>query len=587
MRIWVLATVLVIGCGKAADKPGAASGSGSGSATGSGSGSAIAAAPATPAAPTGPTLPGDASCSGHWHGTFDWYSKDKDCKDPSFYVKYAAFDLELKPGAAGWEATIAEPAGARVTNLDVSWETDDSIGCNLSVTIAIGDKPHLDEIRLSLSHNKDYPVAASGYANIDHQSECGGQASAGNIVRTPGPAGLPPIDPKFAAIVGAYAIDVAWKKPASCPKGAPAPPPAHLAYQVAVDRNNGDKPVMIGFVAGGSGLKADDFYVAEAGFTTHSGRVVDIGDEPEAAAYEISQDVTLEHDKVTGSIGFILGDPSGRPICEATGALTGARVASGTGIAAPPPVKAPVAVAGAPTVAQVAAAFDRVLTTVAPSAFMFTATSPVVTPKDPLASTEHVTAPPVTSIALDGKSAWIASDLSTTGPDAHATALFDGSALAPAFVHLGRSLSDREQAKANAAGLKLPGFARKIAPGAEPVVARFESTAYGVKDFTATVSDREDVVLFGTEQSERVVGGDKVRATLRKWNLAFGVRGDAFQAGISASKTVAWIAANVDAWDYNHQRNNSSPYRLTAIYELEQGRWQIVQLQFSFPPSAK
>jgi len=94
---------------------------------------------------------------------------------------------------------------------------------------------------------------------------------------------------------------------------------------------------------------------------------------------------------------------------------------------------------------------------------------------------------------------------------------------------------------------------------------------------------RKDVVLYGSELSERTVGGDNVKAKLAAWKLAFKVR-DGIQAGLTASKTVAWVAANVDATSLKNPKDKPTPYRALFLYEKTAGTWQIVHAHFSFVP---
>lgn len=188
--------------------------------------------------------------------------------------------------------------------------------------------------------------------------------------------------------------------------------------------------------------------------------------------------------------------------------------------------------------------------------------------------------PPIIANAIDGKATWIASEVSLpqfSPPDrmpndAHMTGLFDGDAKGPLFVHLG----DTDSKKSRTPG-KLE---RHVDPAAAAAVKRFEATLGDPAAFAKTVSDRDDVVLYGSEAKERYVGCEAVRAALRKWKLAFSVR-DGVVAGATASKTVAWLAANVDARPAGKPKAPATPYRVTVIYELHGAAWDIVQLQFS------
>ncbi len=195
--------------------------------------------------------------------------------------------------------------------------------------------------------------------------------------------------------------------------------------------------------------------------------------------------------------------------------------------------------------------------------------------------------------STDGTAAWVAADLGASAPcgmascmhdkpdPMHATALYDkAGGWQPVTWLMSRIYGGSEQAKALAAGVKLFEIARKI-DGAEDVVKQFEATIGDAKALAATVSARKDVVLYGSDLGERYVGGAQVRAKLIAWALAFKVR-DGIQAGVTSSKTVAWVAANVDASSAKHPKDKPVPYRMLFVYEKTAGAWQLVQAQFSF-----
>jgi hypothetical protein len=118
---------------------------------------------------------------------------------------------------------------------------------------------------------------------------------------------------------------------------------------------------------------------------------------------------------------------------------------------------------------------------------------------------------------------------------------------------------------------------RKIDPGAADADTLFESTLGDPAAFAKAISDRTDAVMFGSDPGERFVGGAAIRAQLVKWKLAFKLR-DGVQAGATSSKTIAFVAANVDA-----AKSGAKPtaYRVFAIYEKTNGAWRAVLVQFS------
>ncbi|MEO8701568.1 MAG: nuclear transport factor 2 family protein [Kofleriaceae bacterium] len=164
-----------------------------------------------------------------------------------------------------------------------------------------------------------------------------------------------------------------------------------------------------------------------------------------------------------------------------------------------------------------------------------------------------------------------------TGQVRHATGLFEKTATTwrPIVWHQASPIADKELAQAIKTTVldKLP----RTIDGAEAVVAQFQATIGKSATLAATISDRSDVVMYGSQQTERYVGGAAVKKQLGAWNLTFAVR-DGIVAGL-AGTSVAWVAANVNAT----AGKSTVPYRLLAIYEQTAGVWKIVQLHFSFP----
>jgi hypothetical protein len=148
----------------------------------------------------------------------------------------------------------------------------------------------------------------------------------------------------------------------------------------------------------------------------------------------------------------------------------------------------------------------------------------------------------------------------------------------PVVVHSAIPLTAKDYTK-RVADAKLDPIANKIDSAAEPAVAVFKASLADPKALATSVSKRKDVVLLGSAPKEKFVGGAKVAATLAKWKLALSVR-DGIAAGVTTSKTVAWVATNVDA---KPESGATTPYRVLALYELEKGKdWHLVALSFSY-----
>jgi hypothetical protein len=194
----------------------------------------------------------------------------------------------------------------------------------------------------------------------------------------------------------------------------------------------------------------------------------------------------------------------------------------------------------------------------------------------------------VVGLAADGHAGWVAADTGViiacgmggcakilrdaaheadVKPPFHQTALVDDGKVL--LLHIGST--------GKGVGYGEP-MTTEIAADAKPVVEQFQKSIADPKALAATISARKDVVLYGTVATERFVGGAAARAALLKWGLTLSVHGG-IRAGVTKSKQVAWIAADVDA--RTAKSKTSTPYRLTVVYENTGSEWKIVQIQFS------
>ena len=203
----------------------------------------------------------------------------------------------------------------------------------------------------------------------------------------------------------------------------------------------------------------------------------------------------------------------------------------------------------------------------------------------------------VEATSADGNVAWVAADITVgchenaddctpgLGTPLHATALLrktgktgkTDKAWEWIAWHVTEVTTTKEQAELAKAGVVPAALTRSVS-GAEAVATLFETSFADPKALVASVSNRKDVVLYGSSLAERVVGGAKVKAKLKAWNLTFKPR-DGIRAGL-ASPTVAWVAANVDAVAKG-KSSKPSPYRVLAIYEKTASTWNLVQVHFS------
>ncbi|MDB4962568.1 MAG: hypothetical protein JWP01_2567 [Myxococcales bacterium] len=155
----------------------------------------------------------------------------------------------------------------------------------------------------------------------------------------------------------------------------------------------------------------------------------------------------------------------------------------------------------------------------------------------------------------------------------------------PVTVHSAIAIPDKALAKAVAGGTTLPPIPSRIDEGAREAVELFKASLADPKQFAASISKRKDAILIGSAPNQKTVGGAKVAATLARWKLALTIR-DGIAAGTTASKTVAWVAANVDARPAGKPTASPTPYRVLCIYEQTKAKaWQLVAVEFSFPAS--
>lgn len=201
----------------------------------------------------------------------------------------------------------------------------------------------------------------------------------------------------------------------------------------------------------------------------------------------------------------------------------------------------------------------------------------------------------VVAWAADKSAAWAVADIRVTDPciaDGHtncaklAELAWDHAVVvvdyrkAPRIVawSVENTVSDAAQAKAVKAGILPAKLERKIDAGAEDAVKQLEATLGDPKAFAASVSDRKDAVLFGSDKAERYTGGAAIKAELAKWGLKLAVR-DGVQAG-PAGTSLVWIGANVDATPVKQPKAAPVPYRLFAVYEKTSSGWQLVAASF-------
>ncbi|HVK85767.1 MAG TPA: nuclear transport factor 2 family protein [Kofleriaceae bacterium] len=235
-------------------------------------------------------------------------------------------------------------------------------------------------------------------------------------------------------------------------------------------------------------------------------------------------------------------------------------------------------------------------------AFSFTNDNPYWRGKDQFANQPNFMAMGVdikklvVATSADGKTAWLAADVKgvpqdgecapgpcppNRDPALHVSGVIEQTGKGWSWLawHVAAPVTGKHQA-AIVKQAVMPDAIPRAITGAEGVVALFETTILESRTLAGTVSDRKDVVLYGSESAERYVTGAKVKAQLTKWQLGFAVR-DGVQAGLSANKQVAWVAANVDARSLKRPKDKPLPYRVLFVYEKAGDAWKLVLLHFS------
>lgn len=97
-----------------------------------------------------------------------------------------------------------------------------------------------------------------------------------------------------------------------------------------------------------------------------------------------------------------------------------------------------------------------------------------------------------------------------------------------------------------------------------------------------SVSNRKDVVVFGSAPNERYVGGGKAGTTITSWKQMFSVR-DGITSGLTKGG-ILWIIVNLDARPQDKDKAKPVPYRAFLIFEGDGGgSYSLVHASFAAP----
>ncbi len=111
--------------------------------------------------------------------------------------------------------------------------------------------------------------------------------------------------------------------------------------------------------------------------------------------------------------------------------------------------------------------------------------------------------------------------------------------------------------------------------------------AYQARDMDrmmACVAPDENAVLFGTGADERRIGPDELKYQAeRDWAQTDALGFNIGWHSVSASGSVAWIAAEGTGQGRAGGQAFEFPFRLTAVFEQRGDQWLLVQSHFSLP----
>ncbi len=105
--------------------------------------------------------------------------------------------------------------------------------------------------------------------------------------------------------------------------------------------------------------------------------------------------------------------------------------------------------------------------------------------------------------------------------------------------------------------------------------------------FLALFAPDPEVVLIGTGADERRVGRAAIQAQAeRDWSQSEAASFDFTRwSSVSATGTVAWIAAEGVVRVLDKGQEVTLPMRMTTVLEQRGGQWLFVQMHCSFPAS--
>ena len=112
-----------------------------------------------------------------------------------------------------------------------------------------------------------------------------------------------------------------------------------------------------------------------------------------------------------------------------------------------------------------------------------------------------------------------------------------------------------------------------------------------IQTISNIVAHDSDIVIFGTDASERWVGWDMFEAAMRKQFEAFSdskISVSNQVINVNSSGQVAWFSEVMDwSMQTQGQQVDLKGLRLTGVLEKRKNQWLLVQMHFSVPVSGQ
>jgi hypothetical protein len=199
-------------------------------------------------------------------------------------------------------------------------------------------------------------------------------------------------------------------------------------------------------------------------------------------------------------------------------------------------------------------------------------------------------------VAPDGRSAWVAEELTVTvtaGTDVTPIPYRLTSVLAEdagAWTVIAQAWSigmPNEEAFAAAAQGALPALApvaESIGAGAQPLVDLLQAGCADPAAWLASWSRRPDAFSFGSAPEEKLDGGAAIHEVFGQqitgYQMRIAVNGG-LHAAVAPSGTVGFLAGNLDVSFTMEGNTLTQPYRALFVYLQEADGWKLVQSHFS------